>query len=168
MTETVFDDDRLRALGERLAIHLRESGRVVATAESCTGGWIAKVLTDIPGSSEWFGYGIVSYSNQAKQELLGVPISMLVDQGAVSEAVVRAMAEGVIHHGDANVAVSVSGIAGPDGGTAGKPVGTVWFAWALLDDNGLRSRSSQHRFSGDREAIRRQSVVVALEGLLDL
>ena len=168
MTDTVLDDNRLRALGERLGIHLRESGRVVATAESCTGGWIAKVLTDIPGSSEWFGYGIVSYSNPAKQELLDVSPSLLVEQGAVSEAVVRAMAEGAIHQGGADVAVSVSGIAGPDGGTDDKPVGTVWFAWALLDDNGLRSHSSVHLFSGDREAIRRQSVVVALEGLLDL
>ena len=168
MTDIAVDDDRLGVLAERLGSRLKANGRVLATAESCTGGWIAKVLTEIPGSSDWFGYGIVSYSNQAKQELLGVPVSLLVEQGAVSEAVVRAMAEGAIHQGDANVAVSVSGIAGPDGGTDDKPVGTVWFAWALLDDNGLRSHASEHRFSGDREAIRRQSVIVAIEGLLDL
>jgi nicotinamide-nucleotide amidase len=168
MIDLVADDLRLRALGERLGSHLTASGRTLATAESCTGGWIAKVLTDIPGSSGWFGYGIVSYSNQAKQELLGVPVSVLVEHGAVSEAVVRAMAEGAIHHGETNVAVSVSGIAGPDGGTEEKPVGTVWFAWSVLDDTGLRSHAAEHHLSGDRDEVRRQSVVIAIEGLLDL
>jgi len=168
MTDIAADDLRLRALAGRLGSHLMTSGRTLATAESCTGGWIAKVLTDIPGSSEWFGYGIVSYSNQAKQDLLGVPINVLVEHGAVSEAVVRAMAEGAIHKGDADLAVSVSGIAGPDGGTEQKPVGTVWFAWAVLDEDGLRSHALEHRLSGERDEVRRQSVVIAMEGLLDL
>jgi len=168
MTNLTWDDDRLSSIAERLGARLKAGGRMLATAESCTGGWIAKVLTDIPGSSEWFGYGIVSYSNQAKQELLDVPIDVLVEHGAVSEAVVRAMAEGAIRHGDADLAVSVSGIAGPDGGTEDKPVGNVWFAWATLDDQGLRSFATEHHFAGDRDDVRRQTVVVALEGLLQL
>ncbi|MGI9265584.1 MAG: CinA family protein [Gammaproteobacteria bacterium] len=168
MTNRAWSDDHLSATAEHLGSRLKASGRVLATAESCTGGWIAKVLTDIPGSSDWFGYGIVSYSNQAKQELLDVPIDVLIEHGAVSEAVVRAMAEGAIRHGDADLAVSVSGIAGPDGGTEDKPVGTVWFAWAVLDDEGLRSFATEHRFAGGRDEVRRQTVLIALERLLEL
>ena len=156
------------ALVQELADRLLKQRHKVCTAESCTGGLIAKTFTDLAGSSDWLDRGFVTYSNEAKSEMLDVPVSLIEDYGAVSEAVVRAMAEGAIHQGGADVAVSVSGIAGPDGGTDDKPVGTVWFAWALLDDNGLRSHSSVHLFSGDREAIRRQSVIVALEGLLDL
>ena len=138
-------------------------GRVLATAESCTGGWIAKVLTDLPGSSDWFGYGIVSYSNPAKQELLGVSAVTLVEHGAVSEQVVREMAEGALKQGNADVAVAVSGVAGPSGGSPDKPVGTVWFAWA---GPGSALHSELRQFPGDREAVRRQAVAVALEGVL--
>lgn len=162
------DDRSLFEQAVRLAERMRESGRTVATAESCTGGWIAKVLTDLPGSSEWFGYGMVSYSNAAKQELLGVPASMLVEHGAVSEAVVTAMAEGALRRSDADLAVAVSGIAGPAGGSADKPVGLVWFAWAVIGAGGLMVKAERRQFDGDREAVRRQTVAVALDGLLQL
>ena len=159
-------DAELRSLAERVAERLMNRRQVLATAESCTGGWIAKAVTDVAGSSDWFSYGIVSYSNPAKQELLGVRIPSLVEHGAVSEAVVREMAEGALKRGNADVAVAVSGVAGPGGGSADKPVGTVWFAWAELGDEGMRDRTRCHRFQGDREAVRRQTVAVALEGLL--
>jgi len=162
------DDQDLFERAVRLAERLRDSGRTVATAESCTGGWIAKVLTDLPGSSDWFGYGIVSYSNAAKQELLGVPASLLVEHGAVSEAVVTAMAEGVLRRSDADLAVAVSGIAGPAGGSADKPVGLVWFAWAVIGAGGLKVKAERRQFEGDREAVRRQTVAVALDGLREL
>ena len=162
------DDHSLFERAVRLAERLRDSGRTVATAESCTGGWIAKVLTDLPGSSDWFGYGIVSYSNAAKQELLGVPASLLVEHGAVSEAVVTAMAEGVLRRSDADLAVAVSGIAGPAGGSADKTVGLVWFAWAVIGAGGLIVKAERRQFEGDREAVRRQTVAVALDGLRDL
>ena len=162
------DDQDLFERAVRLAERLRDSRRTVATAESCTGGWIAKVLTDLPGSSDWFGYGIVSYSNAAKQELLGVSASLLVEHGAVSEAVVTAMAEGVLRRSDADLAVAVSGIAGPAGGSAGKPVGLVWFAWAVIGDGGLMVKAERRQFEGDRETVRRQTVAVALDGLRDL
>lgn len=162
------DDKELLDRARRLAERLSADGRRVATAESCTGGWIAKTLTDLPGSSDWFGYGWVSYSNAAKQELLDVPAATLIEHGAVSEAAVRAMVEGAIKNSDANLAVAVSGIAGPDGGTVAKPVGTVWFAWAVMDNNGLRIHASESRLAGDREAVRRQTVAAALDGLLRL
>ncbi|UCC13354.1 MAG: nicotinamide-nucleotide amidohydrolase family protein [Gammaproteobacteria bacterium] len=161
------DDDKLRGIASRLAERLSATRQVMATAESCTGGWIAKVLTDLPGSSDWFGYGIVSYSNPAKQELLGVSAVTLVEHGAVSEQVVREMAEGALKQGNADLAVAVSGVAGPTGGSPDKPVGTVWFAWAELGDEGIRSRATCHHFDGDREAVRRHTVSVALEGLLE-
>ena len=166
MTRMVPTDAELRRLAERLGARLMDRRQVLATAESCTGGWIAKSVTDIAGSSDWFGYGIVSYSNPAKQELLGVTIPSLVGHGAVSEAVVREMAEGALRQGNADVSVAVSGVAGPGGGSPDKPVGTVWFAWAELSDEGMRSRARRHRFEGDRDAVRRQTVAVALEGLL--
>ena len=162
------DDRSLLGLASSLASHLRSSGRTVATAESCTGGWVAKMLTDLPGSSDWFGYGIVSYSNAAKQELLGVPAALLIEHGAVSELVVMAMAEGLVHRSDADLAVAVSGVAGPGGGTADKPVGLVWFAWAVMGENGLLVKAEQQQFDGDRDAVRRQSVATALQGLLAL
>ncbi len=162
------DDRALAALAARVAGHLRRDGRTLATAESCTGGWIAKTVTDLPGSSDWFGYGLVSYSNAAKQALLGVPAATLVEHGAVSEATVRAMAEGALRQGDADVAVAVSGIAGPAGGSADKPVGLVWFAWSVMGTGGLRTTARAERFDGDREAVRRQTVAAALEGILGL
>ena len=162
------DDHGLRERAVRLAEKLLSRRRTVATAESCTGGWIAKVITDLPGSSDWFGYGVVSYSNPAKQELLGVPATLLIEHGAVSEPVVIAMAEGILRRSDADLAVAVSGIAGPSGGSADKPVGLVWFAWAVMGDRGLMVKAEQRQFEGDRDAVRRQTVALALDGLLDL
>lgn len=136
---------------------------MLATAESCTGGWVAQAATAIAGSSAWFDRGFVTYSNPAKTDVLGVPAALLARHGAVSEPVARAMAEGALARSRAQVAVAITGIAGPDGGTAEKPVGTVWFAWAM---QGQGTRAEQRRFGGDREAVRRQSVAIALEGLL--
>lgn len=136
----------------------------MATAESCTGGWIAKVLTDLPGSSAWFAGGIVSYSNDAKTHLLGVPPAIIASDGAVSEATVRAMAESALGQFGVDVCVAVSGIAGPDGGSKAKPVGTVWIAWATPGVTAAR----QYRFDGDRGAVRLQTVEAALTGILAL
>lgn len=151
-------------MAQRVAEHLFEDGRVLAVAESCTGGWIVKCLTDIAGSSRWFCAGIVSYSNEAKTRLLGVPASLIEGHGAVSEAVARAMADGAIEAAAADCALAVTGIAGPGGGTVEKPLGTVWFAWVA---HGKPTRSARECFSGDREAIRRAAVAYALRGLLD-
>jgi nicotinamide-nucleotide amidase len=153
--------DELQTLVTRIAHKLEGRGRLIATAESCTGGWIAKVLTDIAGSSGWFERGLVTYSNRAKQELLGVPEALIETHGAVSEAVVAAMARGLRERSGVDVTLAISGVAGPTGGTEEKPVGTVWFAW----DNGTM-RTERVRFTGDREAVRSQAVEHALRGLL--
>lgn len=153
--------ERVGEIGERLAAR----GWRLVTAESCTGGWIAKVLTDRPGSSGWFEAGVVSYSNAAKQRLLAVPAALLAEHGAVSEPVAAAMAAGALAATGADVALSVTGIAGPGGGSPGKPVGTVCFGWALA---GQSPRTAQERFAGDRDAVRRQAVARALAGLADL
>jgi len=150
-----------RQLGERL---LQRQQRV-AVAESCTGGWVAKCLTDIAGSSGWFDRGFVTYSNAAKREMLGVSAKMLDTAGAVSEPTVQAMAAGVLAHSEADLALAISGIAGPGGAVPGKPVGTVCFAWALK--GGLQQVDTRH-FPGDREAVRRQSVAHGLHGLIDV
>ena len=155
----------IRDRAERLVIALSGAGKTLATAESCTGGWIAKALTDIAGSSACFGYGVVSYSNAAKEALLGVDEKTLGDHGAVSEAVVRAMAAGVIERSSADFSVAVSGVAGPDGGTADKPVGTVWFAWAGRRGDGVVIEAERRDFDGDRERVRLQTVVHALDGV---
>lgn len=155
-------DADLAALAHRLGETLNALGWTVTTAESCTGGWIAKVITDIPGSSRWFSAGFVVYSNGAKRALLDVPADVLTQHGAVSAEVVAAMAENARRRTDAALAVAVSGVAGPGGGTAAKPVGTVWFGWA--DSRGTRTEG--RRFGGDRERVRRQSVEHALNGLL--
>lgn len=141
---------------------LVDSGKTLATAESCTGGWIAKAITDVPGSSAAYGYGIVSYSNDAKQSLLGVSPATLEAHGAVSEATVREMAEGVARLSGADIGIAVSGIAGPDGGSDDKPVGSVWFAWTTRGDGGLTTDAALQRFAGDRDAVRRASVLHAL------
>lgn len=149
-----------RQVGERLvALAL-----MTVTAESCTGGWVAKVLTDVPGSSAWVDRGFVTYSNAAKEEMLGVEPRTLSRDGAVSEAVVREMALGALARSRAQVAVAISGIAGPGGGTAAKPVGTVWLAWGLA---GGRVDACCHHFPGDREAVRAQAVRAALLGVLE-
>ncbi len=157
-------DSELLALAVRLGAALKARGATVATAESCTGGWVAKALTDVPGSSEWFAYGLVTYGNDAKVALLNVPVSVLGRSGAVSEETVRAMAAGARDLSGADYAVAISGIAGPDGGSANKPLGTVWFAWSAGD----QLRTERRVFPGDREAVRRASVAWALKGLLAL
>ena len=136
---------------------------MLACAESCTGGWVAEVVTATGGSSQWFERGFVSYSNAAKQELLGVKADTLRQEGAVSEAVVREMATGALRRSHAQAALAISGVAGPSGGSPGKPVGTVCFAWVL--QGGVPTAETKH-FPGDREAVRKQSVVHALQGLL--
>src|SRR5216683_4790653 len=148
-------DHDLARLAARVGRHLMEGRRGVATAESCTGGWIAKAMTDIAGSSQWFIEGFVTYSNESKVRRLGVPISVLKSQGAVSEAVARAMALGAVRRSGAQVAVAVTGIAGPDGAVPGKPVGTVWLAWAVKRGVKVHVSADLKRFSGDREAVRR-------------
>jgi nicotinamide-nucleotide amidase len=160
---TATDRD-LEALALKLGRALQVRGWRMATAESCTGGWIAKVLTDGAGSSQWFDGGIVAYSNAAKTALLGVPAAMLAAHGAVSEETVRAMAEGARDRFGAQLAVAVSGIAGPTGGTPDKPVGTVHFAWAVAG----RVTAARRVFAGGRESVRRQTVALALERLVDL
>ena len=161
------DYDSLQRLAAAVVADLAAAGKAVATAESCTGGWIAKSITDIAGSSAVFGYGIVSYSNGAKESLLGVKNKTLEDHGAVSEPVVEEMADGLLHLSGADIAVAVSGIAGPDGGTDDKPVGTVWFAWAVRDGADALIDTSCQQFSGDRELVRELTVAHALQGVLE-
>lgn len=144
---------------------LMSKGWTLACAESCTGGGIAVAVTDIAGSSQWFDRGFVTYSNLAKQEMLGVKADTLGRYGAVSEATVREMVAGALSHSQATVAVAVSGVAGPGGGTAEKPVGTVCMAWQV---KGSESVVVSERFSGDRAAVRVQTVLRALQGLLDV
>ena len=163
-----YGDEELAELAQRVGAHLLATGRRVVTAESCTGGWIAKALTDIPGSSQWFETGFVSYGDGAKTVLLGVLPAELTAHGAVSESVVRAMALGALERAGADLAVAVSGIAGPDGGTPGKPVGTVWFGWAWRHGKSVRSQARHKLFKGDREAVRRKSVSTALAAVLEL
>ena len=156
----------LKRLATRVGRHLLNERRHVATAESCTGGWIAKALTDIAGSSDWFVEGFVTYSNESKVRRLGVPSAVLQKKGAVSEATVRAMATGVLRRSRAQVAVAVTGIAGPGGAVPGKPVGTVWLGWATRRSGAIRVATALRRFRGDRETVRRKTVRAALLGLL--
>jgi nicotinamide-nucleotide amidase len=161
-------DADLRAAADSLAQRMLASDRTVVTAESCTGGWIGKVCTDLPGSSRWYLGGVVSYANEAKAGLLGVESALLQAHGAVSESVARAMAQGALEQLGGDLSVAVSGIAGPDGGTPDKPVGTVWFAWARRLPGGDQDVSAAcERFPGDRDEIRRWSVQRALAGLLE-
>ena len=162
----LVDEQRISSLVEELAGLLRRSGRTLATAESCTGGWVSKALTDLAGSSDWFGYGLVTYSNRAKQRLLGVGHDTLERYGAVSEQVVEEMARGLLELSGADLGLAVSGIAGPDGGSDDKPVGTVWFAWSSREGDGIQVQTGVQRFSGDRESVRRQAVAFGLHGLL--
>lgn len=156
--------DDTEALTRQLAGLLLAQGQMMATAESCTGGMIAAACTDLAGSSAWFERGFVSYSNAAKTELLGVPTGLIATHGAVSEAVARAMAQGALAHAHAQCAVAVTGVAGPTGGSADKPVGTVWFAWAT--PGGLHSECQ--RFDGGRAAVRSATVEHSLRTLMDL
>ena len=158
-------NNEITVLVEQIAEHLLQSQRKLAVAESCTGGWIAKVLTDLSGSSAWFDRGFITYSNQAKHEMLGVSEATLENFGAVSEEVVSEMAAGALKKSQADFSLSVSGIAGPSGGTEDKPVGLVWFAWATEQ---VTIVSEQKIFNGEREAVREQAVIFALTGLLKL
>lgn len=154
--------DDVPLLAERIGVELIRRGHVLATAESCTGGGVAHACTAVAGSSTWFDRGFVTYSNEAKCDMLAVSADVLAHHGAVSEEAARAMAQGALKHSRAQVAIAVTGIAGPGGGTPTKPVGMVWFAWV---ETGRPPVTRQVDFSGDREAIRRQAVVAALDGL---
>jgi nicotinamide-nucleotide amidase len=159
------DDHEFERLVQQLASRLMKCGWSMATAESCTGGWIAKCCTDLAGSSAWFDRGFVTYSDRAKHELLGVEISTLEKEGAVSKATAIQMVEGARRRAGVNAALSVTGIAGPESDNTNKPVGMVWFAWSLEDH---RASSEVMQFQGDRDAVRRQTVAHALNGLLEL
>lgn len=156
-------DAELEALAKRIATVTQQHALMLASAESCTGGWIAKTLTDLPGSSAWFEAGVVSYSNGAKMSLLGVRKQTLERRGAVSEETALEMASGALNRLNADVAVAVTGIAGPTGGTPEKPVGTVWIGWQR---RGGAAHAQGFLFGGDRDAVRRQTVAAALEGVL--
>ncbi len=156
-------DNYLLQLSQHLGDRLLQHNQRIATAESCTGGGVAAAITAIPGSSAWFEYGIVSYANTAKQKLLGVNAATLEREGAVSEAVVIEMARGVLALAEADIAVAISGVAGPGGGSLEKPVGTVWFAWVTKN---AEIKTELKIFDGDRAGIQKQAVVFALEGAL--
>ena len=159
---TLPTDADLRTQAEDLGARLRASRVMMVTAESCTGGWIAKTVTDIAGSSDWFDCGMVAYSYEAKQALLGVRPETLELHGAVSRETVIEMVSGALVHSGATVAVAVTGIAGPGGGSPDKPVGSVWVAWKR---RGGYAHAQLFRFDGDRDAVRRQTVAAALHGL---
>lgn len=152
-------------LASEVGAALKAQGMMLATAESCTGGGVACAVTEIAGSSAWFDRGFVTYTNQAKIEMLGVSSDTLARFGAVSEVTVREMVEGALRHSDAHIALAVSGIAGPGGGSAEKPVGTVWFAWGVRDGVCI---ARLHQLAGDRAGIRTQAVRIALQGVLEL
>jgi nicotinamide-nucleotide amidase len=155
--------DALTTLATLVGARLKARGLKLVTAESCTGGWVAQAVTAVSGSSDWFERGFVTYSNEAKQEMLGVRAGTLDRTGAVSEETALEMARGALAASRAQVAVSITGVAGPTGGTAAKPVGMVCFGWALADG----ADATTKRFAGDREQVRRQSVIFALQGVLE-
>lgn len=159
--------DQVTAQIAQLSARLVAESRQLVTAESCTGGWLAKVMTDRAGSSAWYRGGVVVYSNELKMRLLGVQSETLAAHGAVSEATVREMALGALRQLGGDVAAATSGIAGPDGGTATKPVGTVWCAWAWRDGGDFTCQTRCFCFAGDRESVRWQAVHAVLAGLLD-
>jgi len=166
-TDDMRTDHNAAIQVSRLADALRQHGVMLATAESCTGGLIAAACTDLAGSSDWFERGYVTYSNAAKTELLGVPEALLLAHGAVSEPVARAMALGALARSHAHWAVAVTGVAGPGGGSADKPVGTVWLAWAWRSRTGdAASATLRQVFTGDRAAVRTATVLCALDGVL--
>lgn len=153
----------MNVLSQQLGSLLAQHGMMLTTAESCTGGGVAQAITDIAGSSRWFERGFVTYTNTAKIEMLGVSPDTLMQHGAVSEATVREMVAGALAHSHAQIALAVSGIAGPSGGTPDKPVGTVWFAWGIADEAIVAQR---YQFQGERAAIREQSIHIALNGVI--
>jgi nicotinamide-nucleotide amidase len=155
----------MEKLAKEVGQLLKKRGQMLVTAESCTGGWAAQVVTSIAGSSDWFERGFVTYSNDAKRELLDVAENTLKNHGAVSEQTAREMARGALGRSRGTLALAITGVAGPTGGSKEKPVGTVCLAWAR---KGVPARSETRRFKGDRESVRRQSVIRALEGVLEL
>ncbi len=155
----------IQSLAEKVGAHLLKNQLILATAESCTGGWVAQAITSIPGSSLFFERGFVTYTNESKIDMLDVPEAVIQDLGAVSESTVIAMANGAIKNSRANVSIAISGIAGPDGGTEEKPVGTVWIAWGQKNSEAI---AKKFHFEGDRMAIREAAVLQALTGLLSL
>ncbi len=159
------DPESIGALSEALVGELLAAAKTVSIAESCTGGWIAKSITDNAGSSGCFSYGLVSYSNGAKESLLGVSPATLEEHGAVSEQAVREMAEGALRLSGADFSAAVSGVAGPDGGSEDKPVGTVWFAWATRNKDKPEIDAEKRVLKGDRDRIRALTVVIALQGV---
>ena len=156
--------DELTQLAQQVGAALRARGWMLATAESCTGGWVGEVVTSVSGSSHWYDRGFITYTNEAKQEMLGVSAQTLAEFGAVSEQTVREMAAGTLKHSRADITLAISGIAGPGGATPGKPVGTVCMAWAMRDGG----HSTTFHFQGDRAEVRRQAVATALRGVLGL
>ncbi len=162
-TATAPNDATLHSLVQHLGDVMRAEHQTLVTAESCTGGWIAKLVTDIPGSSDWFDCGMAAYSYEAKQALLGVRPETLMEHGAVSEETCIEMVSGALIHSGATLAVAVTGIAGPGGGTDDKPVGTVWIGWKRRGDY---PHAELFHFDGNRDAVRRQTVAAAINGLL--
>ena len=158
-------DEELHQLAVELGEKLRARGWMLATAESCTGGWAGQLLTSLPGSSQWYERGFITYANAAKVEMLCVPAETIGEHGAVSEATARAMAAGALRNSHAQAALAISGIAGPGGGTPQKPVGLVCYGWALEDGTVM---SSTCRLDGDREEIRSRAVAASLRGLIEL
>ncbi len=158
-------DGELQGLAGQLGLHMCSKKWLLATAESCTGGWVAQTITAIAGSSAWFDRGFVTYSNKAKCEMLGVSQQTLADEGAVSEAVAKEMVAGVLKNSPATLGLAITGIAGPGGGRAGKPVGTVWIAWFR---RGGECSARKYSFKGERQAIRAQAVKQALRGACDM
>lgn len=161
----MITEKELHILAESLGDCLQNKGMTLAAAESCTGGWLAKIITDLPGSSSWFQGSVVSYSNDVKVSILGVSKATLEEFGAVSGETVLEMCDGIFEHTSADVAVSISGIAGPDGGTDEKPVGLVWMCWGKRDKS---TYAFPFNFDGDREAVRLQAIEKVLTSLLDL
>ncbi len=155
---------KIHDLAQKTGEFLAQKGWVLVTAESCTGGWVAQAITSIPGSSTWFDRGFVTYSNQAKEEMLGVKASTLERHGAVSEETVKEMAKGALLNSHGDVSIAITGIAGPTGGSPAKPVGTVWLGWS----NKQGTRAMKQLFSGDRQSIREQAVIAALAGLIEI
>jgi nicotinamide-nucleotide amidase len=158
-----YEDPELYKLAEEVGRQLQARQWLLTTAESCTGGWIANIITAVPGSSHWFERGFVTYSNLAKEQMLGVRAETLATHGAVSRQVVHEMAEGALHHSHAEISVAVTGIAGPSGGTLEKPVGLIWFGWA---GHYLATQTDVQLFHGNRQAIRREAVLFALDRIL--
>jgi nicotinamide-nucleotide amidase len=160
--------NEIDSLAAQLGAALLARKLMMATAESCTGGGVAAAITSVAGSSDWFDRGFVTYSNQAKHDMLGVPLALIEQHGAVSEEVARVMAEGALANSRAQVAISITGIAGPSGGSAAKPVGTVWLGVARRTPQGITTQASLHHYPGDRAEVRLQAATQALRAAINI